>query len=96
MIAFCIDRARHWRITMNYSIPEKIVRLVKPMYNRSACTVIDRSGVYDWFEIKTGKTGCRMSGFLFLLVVDWVTRKTTRYGNTGIRWKLSNFLEDFK
>jgi hypothetical protein len=51
--------------------------------------------VYDWFEIKTGiKQGCCMSGFLFLRVVDWVKRKTTRHGNTGIRWKFNSFLED--
>jgi len=51
--------------------------------------------VYDWFEIKTDvKQGCCMSGFRFLLVVDWVMRKTTKHGNTGIRWNFNNFLED--
>ena len=35
-----------------------------------------------------------MTVFLFLLVVDWVMRKTTRDGNTGIIWKFSGFLED--
>ena len=36
-----------------------------------------------------------MSGFLFLLVVDWIMRQTTKHGNTGIRWKFNNFLLDF-
>jgi len=31
-----------------------------------------------------------MSGFLFLLVM----RQTTKHGNTGVRWKFNNFLED--
>jgi len=35
-----------------------------------------------------------MSGFLVLLGVDWVMRKTTKHGNTGIRWKFNNFIED--
>ena len=35
-----------------------------------------------------------MSGSLFLLVVDWLIRKTTRYGNTDIRWKFSSLWED--
>ena len=35
-----------------------------------------------------------MSGFLFLLVVDWVMRKSTKHGNTGIRRKFNSFLED--
>ena len=35
-----------------------------------------------------------MSGFLFLLAVDWVMRQTTTHWNTGIRWKFNDFLED--
>ena len=65
------------------------------IYSGSECAVIDGSGVYDWFEIKTGvKHGCGMYGFIFLLAVDWVTRKTTRHGNTGIRWKFNSFMEN--
>ena len=90
-----VDRSVLWRIMRSYSIPEKIVKMVKVMYSGSECAVIDGSCVYDWFEIKTGvKQGCCMSGFLFLLVVDRVMRKTTKHGNTGIRWKFNNFLED--
>ena len=35
-----------------------------------------------------------MSGFLFLLVIDWVMRKTLREGNIGIRWRFTEKLED--
>ena len=35
-----------------------------------------------------------MSGFLCLLVIDWVMRKTLREGNTGIRWRVTEKLED--
>ena len=35
-----------------------------------------------------------MSGFLFLLVIDWVIRKTLREGNTGIRLRFIEKLED--
>ena len=67
----------------------------KVMYSGNECAVIEGSGVYDWFEIKAGvKQGCCMPGFLFLLVVDCVMRKTAKHGNTGIRWKCNNFLED--
>ena len=34
-----------------------------------------------------------MLGFLFLLVIDWMMRKTLREGNTGIRWWFTE-LED--
>ena len=66
-----VDQASLWRIMRSYGIPEKIVIMVKVMYDGSKCTVVDGSGVYDWFEVKTGmKQGCCMSGFLFLL--EWI------------------------
>jgi len=33
-------------------------------------------------------------GFLFLLVVDWVMRRTTEGRRTGIRWNFTDVLED--
>ena len=37
-----------------------------------------------------------MSGFLFLLVVDWVMKRTVEHAGTGIRWKITGTtLEDF-
>jgi hypothetical protein len=42
------------------------------MYTDSECAVLDENEMTDWFEVKTGvKQGCVMSGFLFLLVIDW-------------------------
>ena len=55
---------------------------------QSKCVVVDGSGSYDWFDVKTGlKQGCGMSGFLFLLVIDWVMRRTIEGRRTRIRWK---------
>jgi len=35
-----------------------------------------------------------MSGFRFLLSIDWVMNKTTEGRRTGIRWKFTSVLED--
>ena len=35
-----------------------------------------------------------MSVFLFLLVIDWVMRKMLSEGNTGIRWRFTEKLDD--
>ena len=35
-----------------------------------------------------------MSGFIFLMVVDWIMRKTTAGNKTGIRWNFTSKLED--
>ena len=65
------------------------------MYTNCTCAVVDGIGRKDWFEVKTGvKQGCNMSGFLFLLVVDWVMRRSVNGARTGIRWKMTTMLED--
>ena len=35
-----------------------------------------------------------MSGFIFLMVVDWIMRSTTTGNKTGIRWNFTSKLED--
>jgi len=62
-----------------------MVYLVKAMYENFECTVVNEGELTDWFRITSGvKQGCVMSGFLFLLVVDWVMRRTTVGRRTGI------------
>ena len=69
--------------------------MIKLFYSNTKCAVIDGAGQSNWFDVKAGvKQGCVMSGFLFLLVVDWIMCRTTEQGNTGIRWKMMRQLED--
>ena len=37
-----------------------------------------------------------MSGFLFLLVLDWVMNSSVQGKNTGIRWKFTSKLEELE
>ena len=61
----------------------------------SQCAVVEGTGQNDWFDVKSGvKQGCNMSGFLFLLVIDWIMTRTVTDANTGIRWKLWSKLDD--
>ena len=46
--------------------------------------LIDLSGV---------KQGCVMSGFIFVIVIDWVMRNTLDK-RRGLRWNLTTVLED--
>ena len=90
-----IDRGVLWGIMGEYGIPSKLITMVKAMYDQSKCAVVDGSGNYDWFEVRTGvKQGCCMSGFLFLLVIDWVMRRAIEGRQTGIRWQFTSKLED--
>ena len=84
-----------WKIMKHYGIREKLIQLVKCMYADNECAVITANGTSEWFKIKSGvKQGCNMSGFLFLLVIDWVMRKSTAENNTGIRWNFTTKLDD--
>ena len=59
------------------------------------CAVVDRSETSDWFMIRTGvQQGCAISGFLFLLCLDWLMRKATEDKRRGIRLNFRAMLED--
>lgn len=90
-----IDRGILWGIMGEYGIPSKLITMVKAMYEQSKCAVVDGSGSYDWFDVRTGvKQGCCMSGFVFLLVIDWVMIRSIEGRRTMIRWQFTNKLED--
>ena len=90
-----VHRKTLWKIMESYGIPSKLVRMVNTMYDGSQCAVVEGTGQTDWFDVKSGvKQGCNMSGFLFLLVIDWIMRRTVTGANTGIRWKLWSNLDN--
>ena len=90
-----VHRETLWKIMESYGIPRKLVKMVKAMYAGNQCAVVDSSGQTDWFTVASGvKQGCNMSGFLFLLVIDWIMRATVEGSNTAIRWKMCSKLDD--
>ena len=57
--------------------------------------MIEETSHPEWFEVLSGvKQGCVMSGFLFLIVIDWVMKRTVENNKNGIRWKLTTILGD--
>ena len=75
-----------------YGIPRKVINIVKAMYDGFECAVVEEDATSEWFELTTGvKQGCTMSGFLFLLVIDWIMRHTVKEEGTG---KFISKLED--
>ena len=41
------------------------------------------------------RQGCVMSGFLFIIAIDWIMRNTTKDLKRGIIWKFTSSLEDY-
>ena len=90
-----VHRETLWRIIQSYGIPTEFIRMVKLCNNNTKCVVLDGAVNSDWFTVKAGvKQGCVMSGFLFLLVIDWIMHRTTEQGDTGMRWKMMRQLQD--
>ena len=74
-----------------------MVRVIAGIYEGFECVVIDGSETSDWFKIESGvKQGCVMSGFLFLLALDWIMKRTTADKRRGIRWNFTTVLEDLE
>ena len=90
-----LNREMIWRILLHYGIPKALVDIIKEIYRGNMNCVLDNGDTSDWFQVKTGvRQGCVMSGFIFIIVIDWVMRKTTDGRRTGIRWDLTKLLED--
>jgi len=90
-----VHRNSLWMIMNQYGIPQKINNVVKALYDGFECAVVEEEATSEWFELMTGvKQGCRMSGFLFLFIIDWVMRHTVKEEGTGLRWKFTSKLED--
>ena len=83
------------RKVRNILLYSYVVLLVKMFYDENECSIITESGIGPWFTVKSGvKQGCVMSGFLFILAVDWIMRQTVARNNTGIQWTFTEKLED--
>ncbi|KAI4901974.1 hypothetical protein NFI96_006075 [Prochilodus magdalenae] len=77
-----IHRDSLWIIMRHYGIPQKLIQMVKTLYEDFQCSVIVDNETTDWFPVITRvKQRCCMSGFLFLLIIDWVMRKTVEVKN---------------
>ena len=90
-----IDRELLWKIMRHYGIPEKIVSLVRNMYEGTCCRIVHNGQLTDRFDIRTGvRQGCLLSPFLFILALDWLMRQATKGNRNGIQWTLWTQLED--
>ena len=90
----CIIRERLWDIMRQYGIPDIFIRTFKALYHQSSSCVTECRRFSSWFEVKSGvRQGCPMSGFIFVLIMDWVMRHTNNW-RRGLRWKLTTVIED--
>lgn len=71
-----VHRPSLWRILREYGVPEKIVNIIRSMYEGCQARVKVGGEVTDWFCVETGvRQGCVWSPLLFGLLIDWVLHK---------------------
>ena len=88
-----LDRASLWNILQHYGIPQKIINIIKAMYEKGGGNVMLKGKLSPFFEIKTGvRQGCLLSPFLFLMAIDWIMRECE--AKDGIQWSLTEHLND--
>jgi len=79
------------KILTYYGIRDRFINIFQALYdNASSCCVKTASGYTKFFEIVSGvRQGCILSSFLFIIVTDFVMRRTTRMDKSeyGIVWK---------
>ena len=90
-----VHRQSLWNIMTGYEIPDKTVGVKADICEGFECTVVDGSVTSDWFMIQSRlKQGFMMSGFLFLLCLDWVMRKAPTDRRRGMKWTFTTLLEN--
>ena len=90
-----VFRQALWKVLREYGVPEKVIKMVRILYDGFECAVIHEGKLSAYFEVETGvKQGCLLSGLLFLLVIDWLMKRVTEMRSTGIEWVNDTVLED--
>jgi hypothetical protein len=91
-----IHRQTLWKILRSYGIPEKMIIMITKFYdNFQACVSVGNNKTSDFFKISTGvRQGCILSPILFILVIDWVMKKTTEDKKRGLQLGILGHLED--
>ena len=91
----CVFREGLWMILREYGVPEKMVRLIRATYDGFKCAVLHEGELSSFFAVESGvKQGCLLSGLLFVIVIDWLMKRTTEGRDTGVEWVNGEILED--
>ena len=86
-----VDMEVLWKPLRHYGIPEKFIILIQNTYEKCNCRVSHKGVLSELIEMLTEvRQGC----LLFLLVIDWIMRQTTKKHRGGIQWTLTSRLED--
>jgi hypothetical protein len=71
-----INRGALWQILEHYGIPQKMITMMKALYENTKCTEQVNGLQSDSFDVNTGvRQGAIASPVLFNFAIDWVMKK---------------------
>jgi hypothetical protein len=77
-----------WQALKEKGVPQKIVTIIKAIYDQSTCNVLHKNQVSEPIPVLNGvKQGCVLSPLLFNITLDYVMSKVSK-NSAGIRWEL--------
>ena len=91
---YSINREVLWRLLRHYGMPDKVVTIIRALYEGFSAQVVHNGQRTQPLNMRTGlRQGCLISPLLFLVALDWVTR-TAFDRKRGIQWTFTTSLED--
>jgi len=76
---------------------QRLINIITCQHEDSLRRVIHGGRLTEPFTVKIGKRhGCVLSPVMFLLIINWVTRRSTDSKGTSIRWISGKNLEDLE
>ena len=80
-----IKRHAIWTALKNVGVPEKIIALIRELYQDADCSVLFKGTKSNKFQVDRGvRQGCVLSPLLFVIVLDSVLKKTNTNAPAGI------------
>ena len=92
-----VHRPILWRVLRHYGIPIKYVYLFKSIHENSKCKVNVSGVLSDEFSVNSGVLqGNVLSPMMFLLLMDFIMRRTVMDGGEGLEWIGSRKVADLE
>jgi hypothetical protein len=90
-----VKREVMWLTLQEYSIPRKIIKIIKILYDRLKCKISQKGKFSEFIEARNGvRQACILSPTPFLLILDTVMKKVKGFRKRGIQWSMKERLED--
>ena len=84
-----------WTALKNVGVPEKIIALIRELYQDADCSVLFKGTKSNKFQVDRGiRQGWVLSSLLFVVVFDRVLHKTNTDAPGGMQWRPHQKLSD--